>query len=187
MQFAGQLTPEEFWATVDAGDDEVRRTFAERPVYGVVGWSGPAMLSEWSFGDGIRSLAFRPADGIPSVDLAVDRGPGVDVLVDVAEPRRLVALRLARDAMAGAGVPPWPMPDAPPPDLIVDLVVDGIAEPFELWERDSRARAAGRVGSVTVVVEAVDLPIGNLALERVTDIEPLIAERRRWLRELRGE
>ena len=58
MHFAGELTPEQFWAVVDDVDEQIRRTFAERPVYAVRGWPGRTILSEWALGDGgIRSLS----------------------------------------------------------------------------------------------------------------------------------
>ncbi|MDQ0894914.1 hypothetical protein [Agromyces ramosus] len=190
MHVTGFLTPDEFWAVVDRGDDEVRRSFAERPVYAVRGWPGRAMISEWSFGggSGIRSIAFLPA-GWNGADYSADEAkPRVDVLVDLTEPRQMVAERIAQGILARSGTPPTlPMPDAPAPDAIIELEVDGIGEPFEMWSDDAGERAAGRIGGVTVVLETVDHPIADIALERVTDLERFIAERRRWIRAQRGE
>jgi hypothetical protein len=188
MHFAGELTPDEFWAVMDHGDDEVRRTFAERPAFEVRGWPGRAMVSEWSFGSGIRSVTFLPAewDGANLADR--DIRPRVDVLVDVTEPRRMVAERMAFEELDRTGQPPrLPTADPPTPDAVIDVSVDGVAEPFELWSSGERARAAGRVAGVTVVIEASGHPIEEVSLVRLHDIEELLAERRRWIRDLRGE
>ena len=187
MQSAGFVSPDEFWARVDASDDEVRRTFAERPIYGVVGWRGRAILSEWSFGSGIRSIAFLPAGWNDDDYTVASAQPRVDVLGDLIDPRRLIAQRVAFDFLPREGEPPWPLPNAPTPDAIVEIAVDGVGEPFEVWSSTEGARAAGRVGGVTVVVETVGHPIADVALERVRNIETLLAERRRWIRAQRGE
>lgn len=187
MHVTGQLTPDEFWAHADEVDDQVRRTFPERPAYAVQGWPGRALLSEWSLGSGIRSLMFLPTgwDGASSVD---DVRPRVDVLVDATEPRQVVAHRFASEEFARTGKPEAlaRRDEMRHPDAIIDLWVDGVAEPFELWSVDARSCAAGRVGAVTVLIETTRHPVTDVALERVRDIEPLIAERRRWIRDVRG-
>jgi len=188
MHFAGELTPDEFWAVMDHADDEVRRTFAERPVYAIRAWPGRAMVSEWSFGSGARSITFLPADGNDATFPDLEVLPRVDVLVDLTEPRRMVAERMAFEAFERTGQPPpLPVADAPTPDAVIEVDVDGVAEPFELWSTGQRERAAGRVAGVTVVIEASGRPIEELSLSRVRDIEGLLAERRRWIREQRGE
>jgi hypothetical protein len=188
MHVAGFLTPDEFWARMDTADDEIRRSFPERPVYAVRGWPGRAILSEWSFGSsGIRSISFLPAGWDGPDYSAASAQPRVDVLVDVTEPRRMVSERIAFDDIALGSEPPWPLRDAPMPERIIELEVDGVREPFEVWSGEERVRAAGLVGGVSVVVESVGHPITDVALERVVDIEPLIAERRRWIRAQRGE
>ena len=189
MHFAGQLTPDEFWARMGGADDEVRRTFGERPIYAVHGWPGRGVLSEWSFGSygsGIRSLAFLPPDwnGVDLFDAGA--GPRVDVLVDVTEPRRMVAERMAFEVFERGGDLQWPADEPSTPDAIIDVVVDGVAEPFELWSTVDRSWASGRVGGVTVLVETAAHPMADVALERVRDIEPFISERRRWITEQRG-
>ena len=39
---------------------------------------------------------------------------------------------------------------------------------------------------MTVVIESTGHPLESLELERIRDVEGLLAERRRWLRALRG-
>jgi hypothetical protein len=188
MHVVGHLTPEEFWSQVDAGDEEVRRNFLERPVFAVRGWPGRAILSEWSFGTGIRSIAFLPAGWNGPDYSAATAQPRIDVLIDVLEPRRMIAERIGHEIFARRGEPPsLHKPDAPTPDSIIDLDVDGIDEAFEVWSSGEPSRAAGRVGGVTVIVESIGRPIGDIALERVIDIEPYIEERRSWIRSQRGE
>ena len=188
MHFAGELTPDEFWAVMDHGDGEVRRSFAERPAFEIRGWPGRAMVSEWSFGTGVRSITCLPADWAGANPEDFDIRPRVNVLVDVTEPRRMVADRMAFEVLERTGRPPQlPLADAPTPDAVIDVDVDGIAEPFELWSSGDRERAAGRVAGVTVVIEAAGHPIEEVSLVRVRDVEGLLAERRRWIRELRGE
>ena len=187
MHYAGELTPEQFWAVVDEVDEQIRRTFAERPVYAVRGWRGRTILLEWSYGagTGIRALVFLSAegDGVNSDD---DATPRVSVLTDIAEPRRVVAERVAMEAFTSTHEPPLPDDGAPTPDSVVELMVDGAAEPFELWSGGAVVRAAGRVGGVSVVIEAVGHPIDEIELERLPRIDDVLAERRRWIRAQRG-
>lgn len=188
MHIVGRLTPEEFWAQVDAGDDEVRRTFAERPVYAVRDWPGRALLGEWAFGDGLRAVVFVPAgwEGVDYSDPSLT--PRVDVLVDTVAPRTLVARRMELDEFVAGDPAPRRLLEAPAPDAIVDVLIDGVAEPFERWAGDEvrRERVAGRLAGVTVVVESAGHPLDSLELVRVTDVEGLLSERRRWIRALRG-
>ncbi|WP_395244211.1 hypothetical protein ACGGZK_19115 [Agromyces sp. MMS24-K17] len=188
MHIVGRLTPEEFWAQVDAGDDEVRRTFGERAVFGVRNWPGRAMVGEWAFGEGVRAILFVPYawDGVDYSD--PDLAPRVDVLVDTVAPRELVARRMELDAFLAGDTAPRRLLEAPAPDAIVDVLVDGVAEPFELWAREGvdRSRVAGRLAGATVVIESTGHPLESLELERIRDVEGLLAERRRWLRALRG-
>lgn len=188
MHYTGELTPEQFWAVVDDVDDQIRGAFAERPVYTVRGWSGRTILSEWAFGDGggVRSLAFLPAgwDGANFDD--PDVSPRVVVLTDVEDPRRIVAGRIAMEEFARTHEPPMLFDDAPTPDAVIELIVDGAAEPFELWSGGDVVRAAGRVGGVSLVIEAVGHPVDEVELERLHDIDDVLDERRRWIRSQRG-
>ena len=188
MHYAGELTPEQFWAVVDDVDDQIRRTFAERPVFTVRGWRGRTILSEWASGDGggIRSLAFLPADWDGANFDDPDIRPRVGVLTDVEEPRRMLAGRLAIEEFVLTHEPPGLFDESPTPDAVVELMVDGAAEPFELWSGGDVVRAAGRVGGVSVVIEAVGHPIEEVELERLHDIDDVLAERRRWIRSQRG-
>ena len=188
MHYAGELTPDQFWAVVDDGDDRIRRTFAERPVWAVRGWRGRTILSEWTYGSGggIRALVFLPAewDGANFDD--PDVSPRVVVLTDVEEPRRIVAGRFAMEEFARTHEPPVMFDEAPTPDAVIELIVDGTAEPFELWAGGDAVRVAGSVGGVGVVIEASGHPIEEVELARLHEIEDVLAERRRWIRSQRG-
>ena len=84
----------------------------------------------------------------------------------------------------------WYQPVSPTehlPDRIVDLKVDGRREPFEVWVRGAVWWAATTLGGRTLAVVARDVPFEDVALRRVTDIEPYIDGRRLWLRRMRGE
>ena len=61
MRMGGRLTPEEFWARFDAGDDEIRAEAGRLPWYGLAGWPGWLMLGEWSRrnGEPIRATCSR--------------------------------------------------------------------------------------------------------------------------------
>ncbi|WP_172979826.1 hypothetical protein [Agromyces agglutinans] len=188
MHFAGKLTPDEFWATVDQTEAEVRRGFGLRPAYTVSGWAGRTMLAEWAFGErGIRSVVCVADDWKGADPTGADAVPRVEVLVDDVEPRQLVAHRQGLERLAAGDGPPWPVEPPEAPDAVIDLPVDGVAEPFELWIGDARAWAAGRIGTAGVLVVAVGYPMVDVSLERLRDIDPLLAERRRWIRAVRGE
>lgn len=73
------------------------------------------------------------------------------------------------------------------PDRIVDLKVDGRREPFEVWVRGAVWWAATTLGGRTLAVVARDVPFDDVALQRITDIDPYLDGRRLWLRRMRGE
>ncbi|WP_382304343.1 hypothetical protein [Herbiconiux sp. UC225_62] len=95
-----------------------------------------------------------------------------------------------RENLLQARTTSWYRPVSPTehlPDRIVDLKVDGRREPFEVWVRGAVWWAATTLGGRTLAVVARDVPFEDVALLRVTDIEPYIDGRRLWLRRMRGE
>ncbi|SDZ31092.1 hypothetical protein [Herbiconiux ginsengi] len=95
-----------------------------------------------------------------------------------------------RESLLQARTTSWYRPVSPTehlPDRIVDLKVDGRREPFEVWVRGAVWWAATTLGGRTLAVVARDVPFEDVALLRVTDIEPYIDGRRLWLRRMRGE
>lgn len=188
MHYAGKVGAEEFWALIDDSEAEIRRGLHERPAYTVSGWRGSAMVSEWSYGSsGIRSVICLPEGwaGIETTGQAIS--PRIEVLVDDVEPRAFVARRQAFEAFAAGGEPALPAIETEPPVSVIELAVDGVAEPFEVWADGEQALAAGRIAAVTVLVVAVGWPVTDVALERIHDIQPFLDPRRRWIRTVRGE
>jgi hypothetical protein len=184
MQYAGQLSPEERRARLDDGDARVRETLPLSAVFGLAGWDGPGMIHDWSFSGTRRVLAYARAV-LPAPSLT---GAPFDVQVHSLEGdvrQRVADLRmrwLARDS-AQAG---WERPVAaldPLPDRISMIPIGGVPEAFELWVAGSHWWAATTIGPRVVVVEAHDVTIDLVALERIRDedVEGLLAERRRWL------
>jgi hypothetical protein len=104
--------------------------------------------------------------------------------------RAIVERLRRRESMLRARTTSWYRPVSPTehlPDRIVDLKVDGRREPFEVWVRGAVWWAATTLGGRTLAVVARDVPFEDVALLRVTDIEPYIDGRRLWLRRMRGE
>jgi hypothetical protein len=104
---------------------------------------------------------------------------------------RAVVDRLRRrESALRARTTSWYRPVTPTehlPDRIVDLKVDGRREPFEVWVRGAVWWAATTLAGRTLAVMARDVPFEDVALRRVTDIEPYLDGRRLWLRRMRGE
>jgi hypothetical protein len=73
------------------------------------------------------------------------------------------------------------------PDRIEFLELDGLEQPFELWERGDRWWAATTFGGRTLAVEARGVSPEAVALCRVSDVEPYLEGRRAWLRRVRDE
>lgn len=184
MQQAGERGPEERRARLDDGDARVRETLPLAPVFGLAGWDGPGMVHDWSFTGTRRVLAYaRTALPAPSLT-----GTPFDVQVHSLEGdvRQLVAeLRmrwLARDSVRAGWERPVLALD-PLPDRISTIPVGGSPEAFELWIAGPHWWAATTIGPRTVVIEAHDVTIDLIELERIggPEIEGLLAERRRWL------
>jgi hypothetical protein len=104
---------------------------------------------------------------------------------------RAVVDRLRRrESALQARTSSWYRPVSPTehlPDRIVDLKVDGRREPFEVWVRGAVWWAATTLGGRTLAVVARDVPFEDVALLRITEIDPYIDGRRLWLRRMRGE
>ncbi len=184
MQKAGERGPEERRTRLDDGDARVRETLPVAPVFGLVGWDGPGMVHDWSFSGTRRVLAYA-RDALPAPSVT---GTSFDVQVHSLEGdvrQRVAELRMrwtARDSVRAG----WERPVVgldPLPDRISAIPVDGSPEAFELWIAGPHWWAATTVGSRTVVIEAHDVTIDLIALDRIgqPELEPLLAERRRWL------
>ncbi|GGI36786.1 hypothetical protein GCM10010988_10690 [Cnuibacter physcomitrellae] len=184
MQQPGERGPEEHRARLDDGDDRVRDTLPLAPVFGLAGWDGPGMVHDWSFSGTRRVLAYARTI-LPAPALS---GTPFDVQVHSLEGdvrHRVAELRmrwLARDSLRAG----WERPVAaldPLPDRISAIPVEGSPEAFELWIAGPHWWAATTIGARTVVIEAHDVTIDLIGLERIgaAEVEDLLAERRRWL------
>ena len=199
MHPTGQLSPEEFWARVDHGDDQLRAGFEPVGAYGLTKWGGTAMLAEWDVAGTTRVIAYaRPAPPPERPDLpaeartpphhepdAATAEPDVQVHWREGSSREVVEqLRgfwRARRARGGAAYRPVRRGDELPSRLL-DLNVDGQREPFEVWVQGPTWWAATTIGGRALVVEAHDVTTDLIALTRIRDIEPLLEGRRAFLR-----
>lgn len=183
MRFAGQLTPEQFWARMSAMEDELRAQAHQLPWYGLAQWQGPRMVAEWGSADGELTsigLSYGELDSGPRVQVMVDNRPPGDLVIE----RRMSAVghELDRPAVLAAL-------DAAgsPATGTVTISVDGNPEVFDHWVDGSTWYAARQHHEHALVIEARDVSPDDVALVRVDDIEPYLAGRRAELRRLRGE
>ena len=135
----------------------VRRSFGALPVWAPVSWSGTVSLSEWIPDSGPHSLAFRSQEGA-----------NLEVRTSFGEPRHDVTTLVRRETGYVGGF------QLAAPDRIIDLIVDGAPEPFEVWDRDGITRASASVRRFVLTIEARNFDIENLALIEVVELEPFI-------------
>ncbi|MFB2581307.1 hypothetical protein ACEXQD_08645 [Herbiconiux sp. P15] len=207
------LTPDEFWSRVDETDERLRESFEPVGAFGLVEWPGFAMVSEWEFGGSTRVLSFahalpQPPTDLPGVaddadgggrasgrdgnDASASGGDGDPFEVHVhwrdGDSRSVVA-RLRRRALTAAGGSQYRTrpPGEGLPDRIEQIEVEGLEQPFELWERGDRWWAATTLSGRTLAVEARGVTPAGVALHRIADVEPYLAGRRAWLRRIRAE
>ena len=186
MQYAGQLSPEDRRARLDDGDARVRETLPHHAVFGLARWDGPGMVHDWSFSGSRRVLVYArtvlPAPSLTGAlfDVQVHSLDG-DVRQRVSELRMRW---LARDSAQSGWERPVPAPD-PLPDRLSMIPVGDHDEVSELWIAGPHWWAATTVGDRVVVVEAHGVTTEDVSLRRIRDVDPLLAERRRWL-ELHG-
>lgn len=175
MQITGYLAPDEFWALMRESDDRLRTSFLTAPVYGLSGWPGSAMVGEWSFGEGNRGFQYRDStEHRPAV--VVETG-------DAGDPRCLLAAFRRRDVFD----PGSAVVAATLPDRIVEAAVDGAPVAFEVWDDADRWWGVGVIRGRAILIESRRTLGQPIALELVTDIEPLLAARNDEIRRARGE
>lgn len=181
MHYDGRLTPEELDEQIVKSLDRVRDSAHDMPVFGVVGWTGDVSLGEWIYDGGPHSLQHGDPD-------AHTTSVQVQTTAAASEARlALFQLRLNFDG-------PWEGDDFSarfdaydvPPDEIVEVLLDATPVLFEVWTVGTVSWAAGAFGDFGIAIEARSYPMGDLALGRVTDLEPYIAGRLEWLRRFRA-
>lgn len=182
MEWAGRLTPEEFWAVVADGEQQVRESAARLPVYGLVAGPTPAMVGEWGFEGGARVIVYgEPAEWREDAVIPGLEEPHAIVRTGDDTPRSGAAV-LLRDA----GILD-PAADSAPPDDILEVVVEATPVLFELWRAPGRWWAAGRYHEDVIAFAGVGVRPEECRLVRVADVEPLLAERRDWIARMREE
>jgi hypothetical protein len=184
MRKAGRLTAEQFWARMAQLDDQMRASAHVLPLYGVADWTELVMTGDWLWQDGrLTTVGLAHGDRLGS-------GPFVHVRTTTDDPTSVVSdlrmrghprprdkdqfLELRQRLMAT-------------PTTGIEIAVDGRHEHFNRWDDDVFWYAAARSGGYGIVVEARDVTPGQINLIGVEDIEPYLAERRAYLRALRGE
>jgi hypothetical protein len=184
VQQTGHLSPEAFWARYAEMEERIRSTATVLPCYGLVGWTGPRMVGDWEWENGDLvsvGLAHGDPDGDePALHVhTTTRNAAADVaslrMADAGPPRDADDLRRRRRELRSAG------------GELSTLSVDGTSVAFTVWTEQERWWAAGRYGGVGLVLESRWLPVGEVELARVDDLEPYLAGRRAHLRALRGE
>jgi hypothetical protein len=165
VNVAGWLSPEQFWARLDELDEQMRTVAHLLPLYGVADWTGPVMTGDWEWHNGRLELA-ELAHGDPL-------GEGL-----------CIAVATSTDAPAPGGLPGHEHIDAAAGT--VEISVGGQLVEFTCW-RDAHAWSAiGRLVDHHLRIQARGITAGQVALIRITDIEPYLAGRRSYLRAARG-
>lgn len=186
MHFTGQLSPEKFWARIGEMDDRVRAAFAEMcfPCLGLAGWPGGGNLGRWEWQNG----------ELTSVGLVYgsDEGgePGVHVRTTLSDPHRL--------AQAGH------ISGRPAPRSRQDFErrlhepepTDGFSASIRMdsGELEVTVRpipqgwlAVAALDGYGLVVQGHGVPVEEVALTHVGDIEPFIDGRREEIARRPGE
>jgi hypothetical protein len=174
-----RLDREEFWADEDQLEQWVRDDFPKRPCFGVEGWSGVRRLQEWAFGTGTsRTLVFHDGDRHVIIS-TTDLDP---FLVVTHMKRNLLAFPTTREQndsnrAVASGAPTGRSA----------VLVDSEVEPFDTWDWGGHGWAAGHRNGLGIAIRTSNVPIAELRLARVIDIEQFINGRRADLRSARGE
>jgi len=179
------LSPEEFWARDAELEQQIRATSAVLPCFGVVGWSGLQMIGDWQW-ENDRLVTVGLAHGAPE-----GTSPRLHVMTTVRDPRDVVvSLRPVSGAATRdeSGAARQRRELETDPDDSVTIDVDGAGVHLDLWHTGDQGLwwAAGDHEGHGLVLEAGLVPVDNVSLHLVHDLEPYLDGRRTYLRELRG-
>jgi hypothetical protein len=181
MGVEGQRDQDGFWAIVAEGEQRIRETFPELPCFGLRDWDGGVMVGEWIFDGGPHGLLH----GDPGLG-----SPYAQVLTTAHEVNQSIrTMRLGARAMVedkDAYLRQLDELDRQEPRM-VGIAVDGERVEFALWQDGDKWWAGAERGRYGIIIEASGLEAPAVALESVADIEPCLAARRTWLRQVRGE
>jgi hypothetical protein len=182
VEYGGRLSLEQFWAHMDEMERRLREDAPALPWFGIAGWQGLIMTGDCEWENG-RLRMVGLVHGAPLGDSG-----RVQVLTTVDDPRRQVAsFRMAPPHGAGGdALQRMSAAEAPPTDE-AEILVERAPLRFDVWRQDDRWWAASQYGAYGLVLEARKVPIEELTLVRVHDLEPYLAGRREYLRTLRGE
>ena len=184
MQYAGRLSPAEFWARYAEMEERIRATASALPCYAPVGWVGLRMFGDWQWENGqpvTIGLAHGARDGDgPTLHVHTTvRDPAVDAAslrTAEAGPARDKADMLRRvNELGTAAAEPATIP------------VDGAPVTFTVWRKADRWWAVGHYGGFGLVLEGERISVDHVDLVRVLDLDPYFAGRRAHLRARRGE
>jgi hypothetical protein len=179
VQSGQMLSPDEFWQRQSTLDGEVQESFLHRTAYGIVDWSGTAMLGEWSLGDGTyRSLRFDDGPGVTVVVASADRA--AEAALDHLLMNLPVSLELRLDTSAAP-----PEHRQPTPAGAVAISVSDIVTIFEGWNSAGFTVAGAAIGQVDLAVCWRGIDARLLRLAPVDAIEPFLEGRREFIRTAR--
>lgn len=163
------------------GERRIRETFPELPCFALSEWAGPVMVGEWIEDGGPHGLLHGdPGVGAPYAQvLTTIHGVSQSIRTMRLGPGALVAHKDAFKQQLNEVERQEPR--------MVDIAVDGQKVEFALWQNGEKWWAGAECDGYGIMIEAARLDPAAVALTSVTDIEPCLAARRAWLRQVRGE
>ncbi|MBG6216301.1 hypothetical protein IWX75_000745 [Arthrobacter sp. CAN_A6] len=183
MDLPERLSPDEFWAMYDGGEQQVRRIAAGATAFGLAGWpGGDKAAGEWDVGStppSVVTLVHGPDVGTPHGT----------VRTTTQDPVTDACLKRMRGRFPGSGPELTARLQALREEKSDDVVlpVDGTRTVFTVWQERNGWWAAGSHDGYGLVLEVRGADPAAIELVRVLDFEPYFAGRRARLKASRGE
>ncbi|BDZ47434.1 hypothetical protein [Naasia aerilata] len=167
MQVDHTLSSDEFWARYAQFEDRMRGSFDAAPVLQIAGWPGERLLGEWDYEGAARAVVHRRGDR----EITVRTSDG--------EPEWAVRQQWLHTMLSGSGGSRDLSRFALQPPVPAAIRVDDREAHAQLWQSAQHWHLSLRHDGYTVLASGDEEFPALLALERITDLEPLLAARRR--------
>lgn len=181
MQAGRTLSQDEFWDWIRTMDAQLRRSFSERPCFGLDGWTGARIIAEWALGDStFRSVQYDRDDESAEVLVATSED-------DVEDPLQHVIWNLPSEEPFEERMDRLRASQIPAVSERIELPVSGRLVCFNVRSVDDYLIADATVENRRIVLRARDIRLEALHIERIDDIEPYLDGRNALIRKARAE